>query len=296
MRTLSTGLAAHLEGAATTTAHAWRLTRRDGLALGFTEHDRDLDFAGTLFRAATGFQAGEVETALGLSADAADVAGAFSDSAIGAEDLADGRYDGAMVACYLVNWANPADHVLLWTRQLGEVRATGNSFRAELRSLAARLDRPQGRLYTRRCDAELGDARCGFALSTPGFSASGTVIGMPDASGFAVDGVSAFASGWFRQGRLTFTGGRFAGLAFQIGEHRVDNGVALIALWAPLATAPAVGDSVTLSAGCDKTLSTCVARFQNSANFQGFPFMPGSDFAYGYADGDSVHDGRPVTP
>ena len=67
MRNVPAGLAGHLRGAATTTCYAWRLTRRDGLVLGFTEHDHDLAFDGSLFAAVSGFQAGEVETGLGLS-------------------------------------------------------------------------------------------------------------------------------------------------------------------------------------------------------------------------------------
>ena len=87
MRDIPAALASHLAQTSTTTCHAWRLTRTDGLVLGFTEHDHDLEFAGTVFSAASGFRASEVETGLGLEADAANVAGAFSDAAISADDL-----------------------------------------------------------------------------------------------------------------------------------------------------------------------------------------------------------------
>jgi uncharacterized phage protein (TIGR02218 family) len=60
--------------------------------------------------------------------------------------------------------------------------------------------------------------------------------------------------------------------------------------------APAPGDMVTVTAGCDKAFETCSAKFANTLNFQGFPHLPGSDFAYGYADSGTVHDGRPIVP
>ena len=60
MRALPESLATHLEQTSTTTCHAWRLTRTDGLVLGFTEHDRDLEFDGTVFSAATGFRASDL--------------------------------------------------------------------------------------------------------------------------------------------------------------------------------------------------------------------------------------------
>jgi uncharacterized phage protein (TIGR02218 family) len=165
MRDIPQALQAHLDQTSTTVCHAWRLIRTDGLVLGFTEHDRDLEFAGTVFSAATGFRATEVETGLGLEADAANVAGAFSDAAISADDLALGRYDGARVETFLVNWQSPADYMLLSTRELGEVRSAGPAFSVELRSLAARLDQPSGRLYGRRCDADLGSARAAGPVS-----------------------------------------------------------------------------------------------------------------------------------
>ena len=168
MREIPEALAVHLKGEATTTCHAWRLTRRDGTVMGFTEHDRDLEFDGTVFAAMTGFaDGGEVETGLGLSADAAEVVGAFSAEAITRADLAAGRYDGALVETFLVNWQSPDDHVLRSTRELGEVRNGPDAFQAELRSLAAKLDRPGGRIYARGCDAELGDARCRVNLDDP---------------------------------------------------------------------------------------------------------------------------------
>ena len=51
------GLKAHLVGGATTVCNAWRLRRRDGQVLGFTDHDRHLVFDGTTFRADSGLGA-----------------------------------------------------------------------------------------------------------------------------------------------------------------------------------------------------------------------------------------------
>ena len=47
MRSLSPAMQAALSREATTLARCWRLARRDGLVLGFTDHDRDLVLDGT---------------------------------------------------------------------------------------------------------------------------------------------------------------------------------------------------------------------------------------------------------
>lgn len=294
MRNVPAGLAGHLQGDATTTCHAWRLTRSDGMVLGFTEHDRDLTFDGTVFEAVSGFQAGEVETGLGLSADAAQVLGAFSALAITRADLTAGRFDGALVETFIVNWQVPTDFMKLSTRELGEVRSGPDAFHAELRSLAARLDLPQGRIYTKSCDAELGDRRCKVVLDDPAFSATDTVVAVQGDSQITCAGLAAFAPGWFSHGKIRFTTGILAGQDFAIAEHGVETGIVQLSFWQPVAPMPQPGDGFILTAGCDKRHATCREKFANLINFQGFPFMPGSDFAYGYADGDTTHDGRPI--
>jgi len=47
----------------------------------------------------------------------------------------------------------------------------------------------------------------------------------------------------------------------------------------PLPFAPAFGDAFTVYAGCDRTLATCQGRFNNKANFRGFPFVPPAETA-----------------
>ena len=57
----------------TTLCWCWRLTRRDGVNMGFTDHDRDLQFDGTTFEAAAGFTASEIRRSVGLSVDNLEV-------------------------------------------------------------------------------------------------------------------------------------------------------------------------------------------------------------------------------
>ncbi|MDE1186263.1 MAG: DUF2163 domain-containing protein [Pantoea sp.] len=296
MRAIDPALAAHLAGDATTLCHGWRLVRRDGIVLGFTDHDRDLNFVATRFLAASGFSASSSEEETGLPASTSDVAGGFSSAAIAEADLLAGLYDGARVEVYLVNWATPSQHLLLKVQEIGEVTRQAGQFQAELRSFAARLAEPQGRIYNRRCDAVLGDARCGVDLNLPQYRAEGRVASVDDATGLTLSGISGFAAGFFDRGRLAFLDGANAGLSVDIDSHAIVDAATQVILWLPLARLPDVGDRVALTAGCDKGFATCRAKFANPANFRGFPHMPGADFAYTYADGSSLHDGSPLFP
>ncbi|MDO1581568.1 DUF2163 domain-containing protein [Rhizobium oryzicola] len=283
---LPEALAAHLAGDATTTCRAWRVTRRDGVVLGFTDHDGDLTMDGTLCRAASGFSASDEEAATGIAASSSDVAGGFSSDVIAEEDLAAGHFDGARVELFLVNWVDPSQCVLLAVREVGEVTRSGGQFKAELRSLANRLDQPQGRLFNRRCDAALGDARCGVDLA--GFTGQGAILAMVDRSHLTVSGIASFAAGFFDQGSLRLASGERA----EIEAHTVlVDGTVQLSLWLPMERDVAGGEAVTVIAGCDKRFSTCKSRFNNHLNFRGFPHVPGSDFAYSYVDGERAHDG-----
>ncbi|MDP3897259.1 MAG: DUF2163 domain-containing protein [Mesorhizobium sp.] len=287
---------AHLGREVTTLCHCWRVTRQDGVVLGFTDHDLELVVAGDAFEPQTGFTASEARDSLGLAADMSDVAGALSSDRISEADIAAGRYDGSTVETLLVNWREPAQHALLRSATIGKIVRRDGSFSVELESLEAKLDQVSGRHFRKGCDAELGDARCGFSLATPGFSASGTVNAIETPDGFAESGLAGFADGWFSNGMLTWTSGASSGRRERIAGHRLRDGEATLTLWrgAPAALSP--GDAFTLVAGCDKSFATCKAKFNNALNFQGFPHMPGNDAAYGYVSEGQKLDGGPIVP
>lgn len=163
MRDISDEMAARIESGAATLCHVWRLRRADGTVMGFTDHDRDLEMDGTRCRASTGWTAGAGDSAVGLAAGSASAAGALDDAAITEADVAAGRYDGASVELWRVDWSEPSLKVRLWSGTLASIRREAGAFVAELEGPLARLERVVGRTYGRMCDARLGDARCGVA-------------------------------------------------------------------------------------------------------------------------------------
>ncbi len=288
MRALDPDLAAHLASGATTLATCWRITRRDGAVIGFTDHDRALVFDGTSFSPDSGATGSALSSSADLAVDNADIEGALSAAALSADDLAAGRYDGASVEIFRVNWAAPAARVLLKKAVIGEVTRDGGAFRAELRGLSHALDQPVGRVYQRLCDVNLGSAKCGVDLDDPAFKTTGAVTGLRDAQSFIADGFGAFDDGWFVHGLLRWQTGANAGLAAHIKTQSANGSVTL---WLPAGAAIAIGDQFTATAGCDKRFSTCREKFSNAVNHRGFPLMPGNDFAISYPLKGDKNDG-----
>ncbi|MFZ5610170.1 MAG: DUF2163 domain-containing protein [Pseudomonadota bacterium] len=275
MLSLSPALAAHLAAPVTSLALCWRVTRRDGVSLGFTTHDQTLVIDGARYRPAPSFLPSQIAAGSGLNVDNMEIEGVLSDSAIREADLLAGRYDLARIAVFLVNWADPpAGRIVLQTGTLGEVRAEDARFTAEMRGLKQALQQPVGAVFSPECRADLGDRQCRVALRD--FTVMSQVA--------AVEGTKrmrsalGFPDGWFHYGRLLWLGGGNAGLEMDVSS----DSAGVLALQGSLAAPIEIGDRFQVEAGCDKRFVTCRDKFANGENFRGEPFVPGVDSLLDY--------------
>jgi uncharacterized phage protein (TIGR02218 family) len=294
MKTLDAGFAAHIASGATTLATCWRLTRTDGLVLGFTDHDVALSFEGTEFVPTAGFDAGSRTARLGAQVDTSDVVGILTSEAIDEDDILMGRFDGAVVETWRVNWRDPSMRALVAKASIGEITREDGRFRAELRSGQAALNVARGRIYQSLCDATVGDARCGVDLADPGFTASASVAAVLDTYRLSIAGVEDFAEGWFGFGKALWGDGRRRGLTDRIVSHSRVGGADIFGFAQPVGDWVVAGDTLTASAGCDRRFSTCKAKFANAVNFRGFPHIPGNDFVLAYPKPGDALNGRPL--
>ena len=287
----SDAMKAHLAGGATTLARCFAMTRKDGLVLGFTDHDRDLGFGGMVFRADSGLTAKAIQQATGLSVDNSEAFGALRSAAITEADILAGRYDGAEVRAWLVNWADPAVRVLQFRGTLGEIVRSGGAFTAELRGLSEALNQPVGLIYHARCSAVLGDGRCGFDLSQPGYAEERAVEAVEEGRVFRFAAMPGFEDRWFKKGRLVVLDGVAKGLVGSIKNDRIGGAGREVELWQGLGAVPAQGDMVRIEAGCDRRAETCRLKFNNFLNFRGFPHIPGEDWVMSYPVSSARNDG-----
>ncbi|WP_026191144.1 DUF2163 domain-containing protein [Methylosinus sp. LW4] len=281
MRKASSAMRESLDASASTLCNCWRLARKDGQVMGFTDHDRDLVFGGVTYRAATGLVATQIEGSVGLASGGGEVIGALQSDGLVESDLATGRYDGAGVEIWLVDWSNVENRLLIDATTIGEVTRSEFAFRAELRSLAHFFDETRGDSYQKGCSADLGDARCKVDLSASSYHTTGVVLAATQGAIVAAL-AEAFDDEFFTGGSLTVTSGAEAGAGGAIKSHRRFGETARLALWSQLADGMVAGDSFTLVAGCDKSAASCRSKFSNIVNFRGFPHMPGNDLVISY--------------
>jgi uncharacterized phage protein (TIGR02218 family) len=284
-------LAAHLASGSTTVCRCWRVIRVDGVDYGFTDHDEAVAFGGVVFRPESGMTARALEQRTGLSVDNSEVVGVLSDAAIAEADVVAGRFDGAAVEAWLVNWAEPGERMLQFRGSLGEIERAGAEFRAELRGLAEALNQPQGHVYQGSCSAVLGDARCRVDLSTSALVMEVGVLEVVNARTFRVLPEAAYAERWFERGRFRVLSGAAEGLAGIVKADRVIAGVREIELWEEMRAEALPGDAVRVEAGCDKRAATCRGKFGNFMNFRGFPHVPGEDWQMAHPKRAGRNDG-----
>lgn len=277
----ATSLHAHLAQGLTTVCRAWFVLRRDGVGYGFTDHDRDLAFGGMVFKAGSGLTARALQQTTGLAVDNTEAVGALSDASVTEADVLAGRFDGAEVRAWLVNWAEPDARVLQFSGTLGEIVQVGGAFRAELRGLTEALNQPQGRVYQRDCSAVLGDRHCGFNTLTPGYFADCPLLDIEEGRilRFALEG---FEDRWFERGQVTVLTGAAAGLTGVVKNDRAHPLGRSVELWQTLGAVPAAGDVLRITAGCDRQVGTCRDKFNNFLSFRGFPHVPGEDWLTAY--------------
>lgn len=277
MKTLATDFDNHLAGDVTSLAMCWKITRKDSLVFGFTSLDTDLVVGGLTYKAATGVQPSAVASTAGMEVDNLDVGGLLDSDVLTESDLLAGLWNGAAIEIFVVNWKAPADGIgALRKGVLGEVKVnSGRRFSAEIRGLSQMLQQPVGSKYSKTCRATLGDSKCGVNLASHTVTGSVTSV---SGNRVVLDAARTEASG-FKYGKLTFTSGACSGLAMEVYAYATGQ----IELLAPMVKPIAVGDTYTLTRGCDKgARSDCKNTFNNIINFQGEPDIPSTGKALAY--------------
>jgi len=258
-----------------TLAFCWRLERRDGVTIGLTSHDRDLGIGGVVYKAAPGLVPSAIRKGIGLEPESMELKGALTSDAISKSDLRSGKWDGAALELHLTEWSEPG---ALWLElmrgELGTVEQEGESFAVELSGPVAVLGKAFAPETSPGCRARLGDSACRVDLALHQRIVS--ISAMADQVGTVSGG--GLAAGAYIFGALRWLEGANCGLTQSIIAHDAGS----LTLADVPAFAVTAGTRALLTQGCDKRMETCSARFANAINFQGEPYLPGSDLLTRY--------------
>jgi uncharacterized phage protein (TIGR02218 family) len=186
--------------------------------------------------------------------------------------LRDGSFDGCEIQRNRVFFSDTIGgtaigDVLLFKGRLGVINEIGRTTaKLTVNSDLVLLDIDMPRnIYQPTCLHTLFDSGCTLvknAFGTSGAVGLGSTASIINWTGAGLN---------FQQGSITFTSGVNTGATATVGS--VAAGTSLTLLY-PLESVPAAGDTFTVYFGCDHTPGTCQSKFNNLANFRGFPYVP----------------------
>jgi uncharacterized phage protein (TIGR02218 family) len=211
MKSATTAMKTHLAGDVTTLCRLYKMTRKDGTTFTFTDHDTDIDttnyqdvftdgsespLVGYNYEAAVGFLPTATENKSDLSVDNQEATAFIDSDTIKEEDLRFGVWDATQVEIRVCNWADLSmGEIKVRYGWLGNITMKSGLVTFELLGLTNRLQILQGRTFGPRCDAELGDSRCGITVSVE----SGSVGTPVDAHNFRPTAGLTGAAGYFTE-------------------------------------------------------------------------------------------------
>lgn len=235
------------------------LTPKNHPKKGFTSHHQPVTINQITCTPKSGIFCGHINNDHTLENHQAQIEAILDDAGLVEADILSGLYDHAEVEIYYHNTKIRHTHI-------GKITLNNGKFTAELEGLEHKLERHIGEFYSPLCRAELGDSQCSLTIT----SVTGTVA-TTDGSRTLTDPKRTEAPGYFAYGILTFTSGENVHHQFEIKYYHPSTLELTLATPHPIK----IGDTYTLTPGCDKRFETCTTRYNNAVNFRGEPHIPG---------------------
>lgn len=306
MKSASTQMKSHLQSDCTTLCTLFLCVRTDGFVVALTDLDRDVTYTSTVGVKANVSVTYAAEDGMTRTADAAnsdlspdnlDVDAFLDSEAITEKDIRGKLYDAATIEIRVVNYADlTMGEVKIRVGTIGKIVTKNGVLTAELRGLLQQLANVIGDVYGPVCRAELGDVKCKVDMDK--YIQDGSVESVVSAVSIVPNaGLLQIGSatpsnpapaGWFDDGILTWTSGDNSGLSNQIKSWDGTTLIFTLPMFAqPTGGTPSVGDTFTITPGCnhsaDPDTGDCQNKFQNIINFRGEPNIPGQDQVLKYA-------------
>ena len=296
-RNISSALLDHYSGSTLTLTYLVKIVRKDGVILTFTTLDIPIVYEGLTYISTGSITSTAIKSSSDTGVDNLMIQGLMSgginSELITPEDIRSGRYDEAEVLIRSINYRDLSmGHIILLRGFLGKIVLKDGEYTAEVRALTSRLKQNIGEITSPTCRCRrLGDGRCKFNLAGNLLNGSPAVRNMTvsfanSPTVFVVsDTVSLPALGWYDYGLVLFTSGQNNQVEREIKSVTHDNSTlqTTIYLRQGVLLSIAVGDTLTLTVGCDRTWPTCVNKIGNEINFHGEPHLPGNDTIIQYA-------------
>lgn len=283
MRGLDPAFKAAIASGSTSLARIWAITRVDSTVYRFTDHDEDITIGADVYRRSDSFTMSDITHSINGGAQSATMAvnlGTNSSTHLTYEDLADDVFKNSILKVDVVIWTDLSlgvANVFNGVFSSIEIDVIKQRATIDISGNLAKGIPSIGQKFSAECRADLGDVRCGIDLAL--HTSTGAVVSVTDKRKFIVAVTPKLNNYQFSFGKLVWTTGLNAGLRqevlYQYGTTPTND---LIATVFNARKTVQVGDTLSITKGCDFRPFTCTNKFSNILNFRGEPFIPGPDF------------------
>jgi uncharacterized phage protein (TIGR02218 family) len=276
-RSASAGFQALLDAESAGMCILVEIEREDGEVFRYTSHDKAVTFETNSFLPATGVTLTSIEVSAGSGVDNFLIQGLADAAEISERDIRAGLFNNALVTHWICSWEDPSVGGILFSRgHLGNIKNNDLVFNAEFRSLSQLLSQQFVENTTPGCRAKrLGEPPCNANMT--GRVHNEDVVSITNAHLLTFTNAGATVEGRFIHGFVVFVDGENAGIERLIKNATISGGNNVITLQEPFPFTIEVGETATLTEGCDHLFETCINEFDNAVNYQGEPHLPGNN-------------------
>jgi uncharacterized phage protein (TIGR02218 family) len=263
-------------------ADLYTITLKNGTALRYTTWDTNLLVLGNTFLTGPPHIArSAIEEKIGMEVATLEVTinASLSDQVNGVpilQAIGQGLFDGAgfrIDRLFMDSNSNQIGAVVRFSGFIGPVEElTRSSAKITVNAATAYLQMQLPAIILQPgCTNTLFDPRCGLLKAS---FANNLAVQAPCSVNKVIT-ASAQPDTYFDNGQIVFTSGVNSGLVKAVRQFIGG----IFYFNSPLPFMPSAGDTFTAYPGCDKTQGTCTNKFNNLANFEGFPYVPAPETA-----------------
>lgn len=250
-----------------------RIVPISGSTIRLTEYPRDLTMSNaTVYLTGAGYEFTGYSATPTFSPAVLDLQGIAGQAGIDLDKIKSGVYDNARWYVFATAWNNPVeDYEPIASGFLGKATLNDDRYTIECISMVDVLNQSVGKTYTAACQKRFGGTEFAGCKKVPTV-VTGTLTTVTSSSSIR-DSARTEAADFFGEGTIKFTSGNNAGLRELVIKSYAADGT--IVTHEPFYYPPQVGDAYSMTEGCRKRKSDCIAK-SNILNFGGFPSVPTS--------------------
>ena len=285
MKSAPTSLVAFLNSGAKTAVRfdLYTITLQSGAVLRWTDADIDIPDSGNTFTRGPVITRSKVKESRGVTVGNMTVTLASPSFSINGQALpifaAAGGFEGAWVRLDIAHFdTSMAYQGALPNHFYGKVATATPSRMGVVLDVKAGThllsQQIPAQVYQAACPLNLYSTECGVNRASKTVTGTVSAVGAGSNPSLTVSFSSSIAASNFELGALAMTSGLCAGISRTVQKQTGSGTSVTLSFARPFPFTIAPGDTVSASAGCDKTVTTCANKFSNTLRFGGTPFIP----------------------